>query len=423
MRLRIRSKLISSILIVILFFGSAATYSVFWLVRDTMVSQKKEQLGYSVMESSHEIGQVFSYTKDLVKTISLQEKISNFLSEPEKQNQEILNMLKGYNIGNKFSAIYLMDIKGDTWVSTDESFVGKNYSFRTYFQEVLKEGKVVVDMAVGVTSKKAGYYFAAPISYTNGDVIGVVVAKMEPENIHNIIHDSVYLNGGSYMFVDNFGVVIYSSKKERIYSSLGTLNNDILSEIEKEKKFPGINIEYLKYNQAQEIVNNYSEMEVIQFFDETDQEEEIIAINKIGDLPFFLVNEIEAKNVIKPAYKIALTLSLFVLGAALMAAFFISLLVNQFLKPLAKFRESVNKIMKGNLSEQVDINTKDEFYDLASVFNKMIKKIKNVQEGIEKKIIKRTAELEKMNKYMVGRELKMIELKEKIKKLEKSNKK
>lgn len=57
-----------------------------------------------------------------------------------------------------------------------DSFVGKNYRFRPYFQQALagQSGRYV---AKGVTSTKLGYYMARPVTL-DGKTIGVVVAKI-----------------------------------------------------------------------------------------------------------------------------------------------------------------------------------------------------------------------------------------------------
>ncbi len=55
-------------------------------------------------------------------------------------------------------------------------FVGQNYGFRPYFEEALS-GRTGRYITKGVTSKKAGYYLARPVT-VDGEIRGVVVAKM-----------------------------------------------------------------------------------------------------------------------------------------------------------------------------------------------------------------------------------------------------
>lgn len=134
--------------------------------------------------------------------------------------------------------------------------------------------------------------------------------------------------------------------------------------------------------------------------------------------------------------------------------FFSHLLSRKFLSPIKVLIDFTSKLKKGDLSNRVDINTGDEFQKLATAFNKMTddleknysdlnktkkalenkvgertKELEDLNRNLENKIRGKTSELqirvddlERFKKLAIGRELKMIELKEEIKKL-KNNKK
>jgi nitrogen fixation/metabolism regulation signal transduction histidine kinase len=89
--------------------------------------------------------------------------------------------------------------------------------------------------------------------------------------------------------------------------------------------------------------------------------------------------------------------------------------------PISVLAKTAKEISAGNLSVRADVKSKDEIGELAISFNEMTDKLQQTQVGIEAKVKERTAELEKTNKYMTGRELKMIELKKKITELENKN--
>ena len=80
--------------------------------------------------------------------------------------------------------------------------------------------------------------------------------------------------------------------------------------------------------------------------------------------------------------------------------------------------KTAKEITAGNLSTRANIHSKDEVGELAASLNEMADKLQEIHVKIEAKVKKRTAELEKINKFMTGRELKMIELKKKITELE-----
>ncbi len=113
------------------------------------------------------------------------------------------------------------------------------------------------------------------------------------------------------------------------------------------------------------------------------------------------------------------------------------------IRPLYRINEGVEAIAKGKLGHKVDVTSNDEIGRLGQAFNKMTEDLKKSRKSIEeysktleKKVAERTKqleeskkdleskndELERFNRLAVGREIKMIELKGKIKDLEEKNK-
>ena len=96
------------------------------------------------------------------------------------------------------------------------------------------------------------------------------------------------------------------------------------------------------------------------------------------------------------------------------------------LNPLNLLSQTAKEIESGNYKRRFDIKSGDEIEALGRVIDKMTLQLVKAKEKAEKKVKDRTKELELMNQSMVGRELKMIELKKQIKKLKqkiKQNKK
>jgi methyl-accepting chemotaxis protein len=87
-------------------------------------------------------------------------------------------------------------------------------------------------------------------------------------------------------------------------------------------------------------------------------------------------------------------------------------------KRIILLKEISMEIAKGNLGKRAETGSNDEIGQLAIAFNEMTDKLQQSLSGIEKKVEERTAELEKTNKFMVDRELKMVELKKRITELE-----
>ncbi|MBM4307309.1 MAG: cell wall metabolism sensor histidine kinase WalK [Deltaproteobacteria bacterium] len=64
------------------------------------------------------------------------------------------------------------------------------------------------------------------------------------------------------------------------------------------------------------------------------------------------------------------------------------------LKPIQTLAEATEKVTEGNLSQVVEIRSRDEIGDLARAFNQMTLQLKDSRDGLEKKVEERTRQLE-----------------------------
>jgi nitrogen fixation/metabolism regulation signal transduction histidine kinase len=108
---------------------------------------------------------------------------------------------------------------------------------------------------------------------------------------------------------------------------------------------------------------------------------------------------------------ITLLIAFLCIAAGFTVYFFIRSFV---FKPLEKLTKATEEIAKGNLTYQIGSNKNDEIGKLSDSFDQMATNLRESRQNIEQKVTDRTADLTKLNKAMVGRELAMIELKKKL---------
>lgn len=102
-------------------------------------------------------------------------------------------------------------------------------------------------------------------------------------------------------------------------------------------------------------------------------------------------------------------------GLSILLCVVLSLVVSRLVtKPLKQIGIKAQDIAKGKFGELLDITTHDEIGELAQSINSMSKELHDAKNLLESKVAERTQELEKLNKFMVDRELKMIELKDRL---------
>jgi diguanylate cyclase len=97
--------------------------------------------------------------------------------------------------------------------SQPESLVGTRYADRTYFQQALAGG-LGQQYAVGRRTRVPGLFFAAPVRDRTGAVVGVLAVKTDlpPLVARLALHDA--------LVVDDWGVVVLSSRAELLYAAV-----------------------------------------------------------------------------------------------------------------------------------------------------------------------------------------------------------
>ncbi|GGM22289.1 C4-dicarboxylate transport sensor protein DctB [Pseudomonas asuensis] len=148
--------------------------------------------------------------------------------------------------------IYLMRADGycqatSNWNESD-SFVGRDFSFRPYYQEAMqnKSGRF---FGLGTTSGKRGYYFAAPV-HDGGKVIGVVVVKVDldgPEKLWGRTPEQL-------LVTDSFGVVILTSRNEWRFRASRPLNDQQREIIARNLPYPRGSLEPLEISDNQWLI-------------------------------------------------------------------------------------------------------------------------------------------------------------------------
>jgi diguanylate cyclase (GGDEF)-like protein/PAS domain S-box-containing protein len=116
------------------------------------------------------------------------------------------------------SPAYLLDQTGTTIASSNrdapDSFVGHNYAFRPYFQQAMA-GKPGRYFALGVTTKKRGFYAAYPVSDPAGKIVGAAAIKTTLDTFQHDLQAS-----DPAFLISPDGVIFLSSRPSLDYRSL-----------------------------------------------------------------------------------------------------------------------------------------------------------------------------------------------------------
>lgn len=136
--------------------------------------------------------------------------------------------------------LYVLDNRGIALVasnsSTAESFVGHDYNFRPYFRDALRfgEGRYY---AIGVTTKKPGYFLSSRIDVPGQPpVIVVVKADLQP------LEKTWEAAGVQTAIADRWGIVFLSGNPDWKYRPLAPLSSETADRLLKERTYEGVNL-------------------------------------------------------------------------------------------------------------------------------------------------------------------------------------
>ena len=411
LRLGLKNKIVIAIVVVIALFGTAATYFVFTQTKSKIETLQSDYLKVIAIDQAATIHQNFTSTGDITRVIAQQVSVIDFLSGNSSAAEAGLSRsLAAYNLAGDNTSILLLDGNGTVKFSTDEELIGKNYGFRAYFQRAI-DGTAGYDLIFGRLSKEVGYYFSYPVKSASGTIIGVAAVRYPANFIEAHLKRGTLNLYGHYLLADNNGVVLRSANSSEELRSLGRIDN---SSSALKDRFGDLQIGELGYADLQSAVQNYGGPVVIRQSKYNSSQEYIFALTKLGRLPFYLILGEERSVFAYLSYEIAASLSVMVIIAIVLIALIIYLLISSFLEPLVKLKRQVKDFDAAKIPQIEAIPTNDEVGDLSRSFVDMTIHLKEAISQTESKIKHRTAQLRKTNKYMIGRELKMIELKKQL---------
>lgn len=423
---RLSEKISISIFLLIVFFGSLATISTFLLTKRILVNNASDEFStigpYRAYVASHLIRNYLNNVTNIANDPVIKDYLALYETDPSKAVLDDDELL-GNDIGKLSLAIYILNKDGVAIASTDKRFINENYSFRDYYKKALR-GQSHVDIAIGVTTKEKGFYFSSPVYAKNSaEVIGVVVYKLNPEVFSEELF-GVLPKDYEFSLVDEFGVIVLSSDTEKVFGSLSKLSESSINKITELKRYDLKEITTLDYP---ELLNFLPEAgtdssKLISLEDSFDKTKETTTLYKIDGTQFYLMVEQDTSYLITESLKSASMVASFVAIAALVSILIIGIIIKVFLSPLDLIANFAKKIGEGEVGKRIEINNNDEFSQLGEVISDMSVQLGEYRDNMEMKVKERTAEIEKFMDLMLGRELRMMELKKEVQKL-KENKK
>ncbi|WP_420832177.1 sensor histidine kinase [Rhizobium cauense] len=207
------------------------------LVTRSYMDEASSQAGSALRLAVSALAGHLSRYEPLPELIADHDDIKKLVSDPDNPalRQAANIYLKEINSLLESSDIYVMRVNGDTISASNydgpTSFVGENFSYRPYFQDAA-EGRQARFYALGTTSLKRGYYFAAPIRVDEA-IRGVIVFKVDIDSIE------ASWKGGEYKILvsDPEGIIFMTGSPEWLYSGILPLTSERLERTQASRRY------------------------------------------------------------------------------------------------------------------------------------------------------------------------------------------
>ncbi|MEI7907629.1 MAG: PAS domain S-box protein, partial [Bacteroidota bacterium] len=193
-----------------------------WFATDYLGNKSRQEIiresQASVFTLSIYVSTTINVIENAVKALSDSPWIAPaLLSKGERDIEQANSVLDRYS-SNFTSISYLIDADGMTMASSNrkdpDSFVGKSYGFRPYFQEAIK-CQLGRYFAVGITTGRRGFYASYPVLNHSGEVIGVVAMKKDIDEIETFFSKYPFC-----FLISRDGIIFLSSKPSMATNSL-----------------------------------------------------------------------------------------------------------------------------------------------------------------------------------------------------------
>lgn len=424
-KISIRSKMILSFIVVILFCAALVGAYVFNLIKNREI--KLNESGF-INIASYQIDILennFSRIENLVEYLAKDDTTVDFLSGNIEYNR-YKSYLNNLDALNQFDAIYVMDAKGKTLASTQIAFEGNNYSFRDYFNQANLDS-VYITTGLGITSNEMGYYFSYPI-YSKNDkslFLGVAVIKIGQSQIENLF---LQRQDVDFSILDNESIYIFSTNQSLVLKSMESFSrlNKFIGI--KESKYLGKEIVSLaRDNDWKKIMNSNSN--IVSFYSndlENINQKTLYISKKLNNSDFYLLLTVNESKIFGSIDQFSYNIFISIILTAILAILILILIINLILSPMKKIEELIGSILNGNYKNEEKIKSRDEFQVIENMLINMQNNIENriykaklEAKQTEDSAKKKMSELEKLNELMINREMEIINYKKKIKELDK----
>ncbi|MFP4199262.1 MAG: methyl-accepting chemotaxis protein [Halanaerobium sp.] len=349
------TKIIAIISLVIILGMGGLGYLINNTVTDEITGLARERNNGIASEMQSEINSFLIESKDLVNLLSNQPVVV------EKDEEEIKDLLKSVSDNyDQFLNLYLGSTDGEMIIVPDQDLPSDfDPRERPWFQNAENTDKAIwTDTYIDAGSGDLIISVARRVVDQEGDLVGVLAGDISLAGISELVGTTKVGETGYTFMIDANSQVLAHPDEQMVEDRFdaGQLF-DTSEALAGESGF----IEY-QY-EGEERLASY------------------MPIEEIDGAVFAQIPAAEAYSANREVLQQIITLSIIVLLILILVIIFY--VTKNVVHPIVKYGEQMQKVSNGNLDVELEIKRKDELGHLGSIFNQMVKDLKNLVQNIK----------------------------------------
>jgi len=408
--MKIRNKINLVFLFIFLSVEVAAGSVLFYRTQNALKNQAVVQIQNISSSKAQNVRTFLESEKEVVGILAASTVFRNFLetqtdSEPYLAQKDITEQRLDRSIVevNQIFELFLIDKEGKIVASTDRKNEGQDKSQDLYFTQA-KEKIFIKDLYYSETIKKMNYTVSAPISNElTGEFLGTIVARMNPDNLNNILASNIAMGETGENFLINGEKYLITPSR---YFGLDAI---LKTKVETQNSQECFSSEDQKRSLNDYSVNHFA----ISFIDYRGMQ--IIGTHAyIPEANWCLITKMDQTEIFAPVRQMVYVFILIFIFSVLIFFSISYWLSAKISKPLAILQKEADIIGEGDLNFEMQIESQDEIGQLSQSFQKMTHSLREARGEMEQKIFAQTKEINKQKEDLEIRQKAILNILEDV---------